>query len=287
MQRRAERISVSRGKNVSKTGISRAVSKWSHEKPTVAGWYWYRGPLLSDPDDEPIVVKVYDVGKLFYAGTWGWPNVGPGGARLRGVVRADWAAEVIDEPFFPIQGAAEAVFLEPSRRFSREYCKHHRYPSGILPRRQDNPELVYGVLSGRIVLVESARPSDLKLEYKGRTIATDVVLMQLAIWNRGRASIKPENVLSPLEIRLKPAREILKVSLGKKSRDIIGLSTTTSPEMLNQGRVAVGFKILENGDGSNVQIIFAGPRETEAEVIGTIEGQGRHAVFTRQNQSIY
>jgi hypothetical protein len=146
---------------------------------------------------------------------------------------------------------------------------------------------VYGVLSGRIVLVESARPSDLKLEYKGRTIATDVVLMQLAIWNRGRASIKPENVLSPLEIRLKPAREILKVSLGKKSRDIIGFSTTTSPEMLNQGRVAVGFKILENGDGSNVQIIFAGPRETEAEVIGTIEGQGRHAVFTRQNQSIY
>jgi hypothetical protein len=70
MQRRAERISVSRGKNVSKTGISRAVSKWSHEKPTVAGWYWYRGPLLSDPDDEPIVVKVYDVDKLFYAGTW-------------------------------------------------------------------------------------------------------------------------------------------------------------------------------------------------------------------------
>ena len=26
--------------------------------------------VLADPDDEPIVVKVYDVGKLFYAGPW-------------------------------------------------------------------------------------------------------------------------------------------------------------------------------------------------------------------------
>jgi hypothetical protein len=50
--------------------VRKTSSEWTHDKPTVAGWYWYRGPLLSDPDDEPIVVKVYDVGKLFYAGPW-------------------------------------------------------------------------------------------------------------------------------------------------------------------------------------------------------------------------
>jgi hypothetical protein len=41
--------------------------KWTTEKPTESGWFWYRGPLS---EDQPMVVHVYDVGKIFYTGPW-------------------------------------------------------------------------------------------------------------------------------------------------------------------------------------------------------------------------
>jgi hypothetical protein len=41
--------------------------KWTIEKPTEAGWYWYKGPLS---DDQPKVILVYDVGRILYAGPW-------------------------------------------------------------------------------------------------------------------------------------------------------------------------------------------------------------------------
>jgi hypothetical protein len=41
--------------------------KWTTDKPTEAGWYWYRGPLS---EDQPMVVHVFDVGRIFYSGPW-------------------------------------------------------------------------------------------------------------------------------------------------------------------------------------------------------------------------
>jgi hypothetical protein len=77
-------------------------------------------------------------------------------------------------------------FSNPAVGFLGRIASIIGIPPAFYLGAKDNPELVYGVLSGRIVLVESARPGDIKLEYKGRTIDTDVVLMQLAIWNRGQ-----------------------------------------------------------------------------------------------------
>ena len=40
---------------------------WTPLRPQAAGWYWYRGTLSFD---QPIVVHIYDVARLFYAGPW-------------------------------------------------------------------------------------------------------------------------------------------------------------------------------------------------------------------------
>jgi hypothetical protein len=44
--------------------------------------------------------------------------------------------------------------------------------------------------------------------------------------------------------------------------------------MRTQRKVPVSFRILERNDGGSVHIVFAGPRETKIQVVGTVEGQG-------------
>ena len=102
-------------------------------------------------------------------------------------------------------------------------------------------------------------------------IKGDVTAAQVAIWNDGTESIRPENVLSPVCILLHPSVTILEAKIRKVSRGVIGAAVNVS--RLTDGVVPVTWKILEHNDGAVIQLIFAGSTETDIAVDGIVEGQ--------------
>lgn len=139
---------------------------------------------------------------------------------------------------------------------------------------QQTRDLVFTVEPARTIIARAGRPSELKVEFKGDAIKTDVVGTQLALWNQGKGSIHASDVLTPLEIRLNPPAPILQVSVAKASRSVIALALSNDADMLRQGRVPVSFRILERDDGGNIQIIYAGPTDVEVSLVGVVEGAG-------------
>jgi hypothetical protein len=137
---------------------------------------------------------------------------------------------------------------------------------------QQTSDLVFAVDPTRTIIARAGRPSELKVEFKGEAIKTDVVGTQVALWNQGKRSIHAGDVLTPLEIRLSPPTPILQVSVAKTSRSVIALALGNDADMLRQGWISVGFRILEKDDGGNIQIIYAGPSDVEVSLVGVVEG---------------
>jgi len=111
----------------------------------------------------------------------------------------------------------------------------------------------------------------LRVLHGDQDIKGDVTAAQVAIWNDGTESIRPENVLSPVCILLHPSVTILEAKVRKVSRGVIGAAVDAS--RLADGVVPVTWKILEHNDGAIIQLIFAGSTETDVTVDGTVEGQ--------------
>ncbi|MBI2494032.1 MAG: hypothetical protein HYV94_18300 [Candidatus Rokubacteria bacterium] len=139
---------------------------------------------------------------------------------------------------------------------------------------QHNRDLVFTVDPARTIIARAGGPSELKVEFKGDVIKTDVVGVQVSLWNQGKGSIRASDVLTPLEIRLNPPAPILQVSAAKTSRSVIALTLENDAGLLRQGRIPVTFRILERDDGGNIQIIYAGPSDVEISLVGVVEGAG-------------
>jgi hypothetical protein len=136
-------------------------------------------------------------------------------------------------------------------------------------------DVVFAIYPSPTYLARAERPSDLRVEFKGQRITgSDVIAVQIGIWNQGHLSVRPENVLEPLELVLTPSANILQASVVKPSRDAAGFTVSDDAEVLRRGRVPIRFKILEIGDGGTIQLIYAGSRATRIELSGIIEGQG-------------
>lgn len=139
---------------------------------------------------------------------------------------------------------------------------------------KEERDLVYIVHPIRTVVARGERPGDLKIEFMGQPLTNvDVVALQLALWNNGSLNIRPSNVLHPIEVQLIPPGQILEATITKTSRDIMGFTLSNDREYLRQGRIPISWEILEKGDGVVLQIIYAGPPDTNAKVTGVIEGQ--------------
>jgi hypothetical protein len=139
---------------------------------------------------------------------------------------------------------------------------------------QQTRDLVFTVHPARTIIARAGRPSELKVEFKGELIKADVIGAQLALWNQGKGSVHAGDVLSPIEIRLIPATPVLEVVVAKMSRSVVAIALDTDSEKLRQGRIPVSFKILEQGDGAIIQIIYAGLVDVEVSVVGIVEGAG-------------
>jgi hypothetical protein len=131
--------------------------------------------------------------------------------------------------------------------------------------------LVYSVNPVKTTVVKGGEASALRVLHNNQEISGDITAAQIAVWNQGALSIRPENILSPVRILLRPKAQILGAKISKATRDVIGASIDRSG--LAEGVVGTSWKILEQNDGFVVQLIFAGATETTIALEGTVERQ--------------
>ena len=136
-----------------------------------------------------------------------------------------------------------------------------------------DPELVYSLHPDRTLIVDKDRPSDLQVSFAGQPLQnTQVSSLKVAVWNRGHASIRSENVIEPVFIALKPPLPILTARIVQGTHDYTGIALDLGEAA--HGRVGVSWKILDHLDGAAIQIIYAGTDYPSVRAVGVIESQG-------------
>ncbi len=113
--------------------------------------------------------------------------------------------------------------------------------------------------------------SRLSVSFDGKDIKHDVTSVQIALWNRGKKSIRTESILKPIFIYTNDGTPLLEAKIIDITRDIIGVSLDTNH--ISRGKVGLSWKILENSDGLSLQLIYGGPLSTQFKIDGVIEGQ--------------
>lgn len=133
------------------------------------------------------------------------------------------------------------------------------------------PELIYVISPIKTKIFKAKTTTSLTISIKGKNIVKDVNAIQIALWNRGKKSIRPENIIQPVEIYSTPKVEIIDASIRNISREIINFSLENNN--FEDGIVKTNWKILEENDGASIQIIYIGPEDVDFNFRGTIEGQ--------------
>jgi hypothetical protein len=131
-------------------------------------------------------------------------------------------------------------------------------------------ELCVSISSDKNIIFRKGENSKLKILYEGRKISSDITSTQMILWNNGKKSIRPSNILSPVYLVI-PKTEILDAILIKESRPII--KTQLNTEYQKKGIVGISWDILEKGDGCKIQLIYTGGPDIPIKTVGAIEGQ--------------
>ena len=152
------------------------------------------------------------------------------------------------------------------------------------------PELVYSIHPTKNVLVNKGMSSDISVFYKNSPITdSDIVAVTLSIWNDGNESIRESAILEPIIIEFGSGAKVLEATVTKISRSVTGLTIDRDDELFKRGIIPLKWKILEGGDGGNIQIIYAGSKDLSLKITGIIEEQGepiKLTTFTIENETI-
>jgi hypothetical protein len=117
---------------------------------------------------------------------------------------------------------------------------------GVLPLKAR--KLSFYVPEVRTTIVRAGRASDLHVIYKGQPVTSDVTALQVGIWNAGRESIKPENVLETVTLQTVPHVPILEAKIHYVRRNVSEIALDTSH--LSDGSIGLTWRILEANDGA-------------------------------------
>jgi hypothetical protein len=131
------------------------------------------------------------------------------------------------------------------------------------------------------LIVKSGQTSNLMVSYDGKPISTDVIAAQITLWNAGKLPIKPEHIRDPIVIKTDPPRPILEPTIRTSTPErekIINAQIDKTDAPL--GRIKLTWDLLEQDDGFQIQLIFAGPSDTRLVPSGVIEGQKHIAVLS-------
>lgn len=118
-------------------------------------------------------------------------------------------------------------------------------------------------------------------------LSEKVYVVSFAIWNNGRLSIKPEDILRALYIEIgdevKQPIAIWEVRFSAWSREEVDLRINGHVDEKNElPQIPIDFQILEQGDGGSFQVIYSGPEDINISLRGTVEGIARNTFFPKR-----
>ena len=114
--------------------------------------------------------------------------------------------------------------------------------------------------------------SRLHIEIDGEAVNRNVTAAQIIIWNDGEESVRGKNLLSPFILKTGPHNPIIEADIQKVTREVIGLRLNKSK--IHEGQLGVDWTILEQGDGTMVQLIYFGDDKTSITASAIVEQQG-------------
>lgn len=134
-------------------------------------------------------------------------------------------------------------------------------------------QLVYSVNPVYTHIVTAGQTSGIEVLHNGISLGdANLTAVQIAIWNMGRESIRPENILEGIVVYTNPTAPILEASIRKESRDAVGFVLSNSTEDLARGEVPLSWRILEQNDGASIQLVYLGSEDIGVAVKGVVEG---------------
>jgi hypothetical protein len=151
---------------------------------------------------------------------------------------------------------------------------------------QRSRKLLYGIYPTETPIVKSGQSSDLHVLYKGQDVSTDVTAIQVAVWNYGNESIKPDNFVTvpPITLTTSPKVPILEARIMQVQRNVSQIDLDTSH--IATGSVSLTWKILEHNDGVLIQLIVGGPPSVTIQAEGVIEGQQKITAYDMRPDTI-
>jgi len=144
---------------------------------------------------------------------------------------------------------------------------------------KSNPDLAFYVHPVRTTIVKMGQASRLAVSFDGKGIKHDITAVQVALWNRGNQAIRMGAILMPIFISANDGSPLLEARIINRTREVAGMTLDTTN--LDKGKVGVYWKILENGDGASIQLIYEGTSETQFKIEGVIEGQKKISEYEK------
>lgn len=135
----------------------------------------------------------------------------------------------------------------------------------------EKPDLTFYIAPYRSTIVESGVVTDLQIIYRDKKLKGNVSIAKIAIVNEGRKPIKKNSILKEIIIKTKPRVKILNAKVTKSTREVINFRIDVSK--LKNGLIPVSWKILEENDGAEIEIIYEGPYDIDFDINGIIIGQ--------------
>lgn len=101
-------------------------------------------------------------------------------------------------------------------------------------------------------------------------VLNNVYLLEASFWNKGKESIKAEDVLDPISIELSDDIEIIDAFVARSTRKNI-----TKPELKydkENKKLVLSFRVLEKEDSIGIQVLYSAKRPAEFNIDGAILG---------------
>jgi hypothetical protein len=122
----------------------------------------------------------------------------------------------------------------------------------------------------RTPIVQISKRSDVSVSYKGKPVAGNVTVVQVAIWNAGREPIKGDDILKRINLRT-GTNEIMEISILKETRDVSDFQLDSNKSATNSA--GIKWRILEKNDGALLQIVYSGGSDIPVTLDGVLVGQ--------------
>lgn len=136
----------------------------------------------------------------------------------------------------------------------------------------------------QITILESSKIEQAPIEIYDKDknrVNSNLFVSTIYFWNRGKESIKEDNILEELKITY-PDSRIIDFSILKSNRQISKIKL----DKIKPNELSLTFSILEQNDGFSAQVIYEADKTVTPKLNGIVEGVRKFSDFPYNNYQL-